>query len=155
MNAKTDTNHLRMLLAAGYLLIALLVGGIIYTWLGEWRDMERLEAENREISLSRKEIHDVYVRLTELSLLGESVLEWDDEDVAEYHRQRLAVDSMLCRFKDSYEAERIDSMRHLLEDKENRLLDIMDVLEQQEIINGQIAERVPAIAWKSTQEEPK
>ena len=151
----SDTSHLHVLLAAGYLLIAMLVGGIIYTWLGEWRDLERLEAENREISLSRKEMHDVYVRLTELSLLGESVLEWDDGDVAEYHRQRLAVDSILCRFKDFYEAERIDSVRHLLEDKENRLLDIMDVLEQQEIINGQIAERVPVIAWKSTQEEPK
>lgn len=152
-----DSNamHLRVILATGYLLIALLVGGIIYTWLGEWRDMERLEAENREVSLSRKEMHDVYVRLTELSLLGESVLEWDDGDVAEYRRQRLAVDSMLCGFKDFYEAERIDSVRHLLEDKENRLLDIMDVLEQQEIINGQIAERVPVIAWKSTQEEPK
>lgn len=150
-----ETRHIRTLLAAGYLLIALLVGGIVYTWLDEWRDMERLEAENREISLSRKEIHDVYVRLTELSLLGESVLEWDDGDVAEYRRQRLAVDSMLCRFKEFYEAERIDSVRHLLEDKENRLLDIMDVLEQQEIINGQIAERVPVIAWKSTQEEPK
>ena len=144
-----------MLLAAGYLSIALLVGGILYTWLGEWRDMERLEAENREISLSRKEIHDVYVRLTELSLLGESVLEWDDGDVAEYRRQRLAVDSMLCRFKEFYEAERIDSVRHLLEDKEDRLLDIMDVLERQEAINGQIAERVPVIAWKSAQEEPK
>ena len=150
-----ETRHIRTLLAAGYLLIALLVGGIIHTWLGEWRDMERLEAENREISLSRKEIHDVYVRLTELSLLGESVLEWDDGDVAEYRRQRLAMDSMLCRFKDFYEAERIDSLRHLLEDKENRLLDIMHVLEQQETINGQIAERVPVIAWKSTQEEPK
>lgn len=155
MKCPIETRHIRTLLAAGYLLIALLVGGIVYTWLGEWRDMERLEAENREISLSRKEIHDVYVRLTELSLLGESVLEWDDEDVAEYCRQRMAVDSMLCRFKDFYEAERIDSVRHLLEDKENRLLDIMDVLEQQEIINGQIAERVPVIAWKSTQEEPK
>lgn len=131
------------------------MGGIVYTWLGEWRDMERLEAENREIGRSRKAIHDVYVRLTELSLLGESVMEWDGEDVAEYRRQRLAVDSMLCRFKEFYEAEGIDSVRHLLEDKENRLLDIMDVLEQQEIINGQIAERVPVIAWKSTQEEPK
>lgn len=56
----TNSSHLRTLLAAGYLLIALLVGGIIYTWLGEWRDMERLETENREISLSRKEMHGVY-----------------------------------------------------------------------------------------------
>ena len=31
---------------------------------------------------SRKETHDAYVGVVELSLLGESVLEWDDKDVA-------------------------------------------------------------------------
>lgn len=41
------TKYIRALIATGYLLIALLVGGIIYTWLGEWRDMERQEAEAR------------------------------------------------------------------------------------------------------------
>lgn len=122
------TKYIRALLATGYLLIALLVGGIIYTWLGEWRDMERLEAENREIGRSRKAIHDVYVRLTELSLLGESVLEWDDRDVSEYRRQRLAVDSLLCRFKEFYKAERIDSVRNLLENKETLLRSIVNVL---------------------------
>ena len=34
----------------------LLVGGIICTWLGEWRDLELLERENREINRFRKEI---------------------------------------------------------------------------------------------------
>ena len=38
-----ETRHFRMLTSIGYLLIALLVGGIMYTWLGEWRDMEALE----------------------------------------------------------------------------------------------------------------
>ena len=94
------TKYIRALLATGYLLIALLVGGIIYTWLGEWRDMERLEAENREIGRSRKAIHDVYVRLTELSLLGESVLEWDDRDVSEYRRQNVSWSFLLMFFDD-------------------------------------------------------
>ena len=53
--------------------------------------------------------------------MGESVLEWDDKDVAAYRRQRMTVDSMLCRFKSHYESVRIDSVRHLLEDKEKRL----------------------------------
>jgi len=48
----TTTKHFRKLLAAGYLLIVLLVGGIICTWLGEWRDLELLERENREIGKS-------------------------------------------------------------------------------------------------------
>lgn len=54
----TTTKHFRKLLAAGYLLIVLLVGGIICTWLGEWRDLELLERENREINRFRKETHD-------------------------------------------------------------------------------------------------
>lgn len=149
------TKYIRALLATGYLLIALLVGGIIYTWLGEWRDMERLEAENREIGRSRKAIHDVYVRLTELSLLGESVLEWDDRDVSEYRRQRLAVDSLLCRFKEFYKAERIDSVRNLLENKETLLRSIVNVLDEQENLNRRIAERVPVIAARSAQEQPQ
>ena len=33
----------------------------------------------------------------------------------------MTVDSMLCRFKSHYESVRIDSVRHLLEDKEKRL----------------------------------
>lgn len=151
----TTTKHFRKLIAAGYLLIVLLVGGIICTWLGEWHDLEVLERENREINRFRKETHDAYVGVAELSLLGESVLEWDDGDVAAYRRQRIAVDSMLCRFKNHYESGRIDSVRHLLEDKENRLCAIMEALEHQAVINEQIAKRVPVIALKSTQEEPK
>lgn len=54
-----------------------------------------------------------------------------------------------------YPAERIDSVRRLLEDKEKQLCGIMRVLDEQEDINERIAERVPVIAWKSTQEEPK
>ena len=62
---------------------------------------------------------------------------------------------MMCRFNDIYPAERIDSVQRLLEDKENQLRGIMRVLDEQEAINDRIAERVPVIAWKSTQEEPK
>ncbi len=151
----TTTKHFRKMLAAGYLLIVLLVGGIIGTWLGEWRDLELLERENREINRFRKETHDAYVGVVELSLLGESVLEWDDKDVAAYRRQRMTVDSMLCRFKSHYESVRIDSVRHLLEDKEKRLCAIMEALEQQADINRRIAKQVPVIVQTSRQEEPK
>ena len=79
-------------------MIALLVGSIIHIWMREWRDLEALEKENWEINHFRKEVHDVYVRMMALSLLGETILEWDDEDVEDYHQQRMEVDSMLCRF---------------------------------------------------------
>lgn len=105
-----ETRHFRMLTSIGYLLIALLVGGIMYTWLGEWRDMEGLEAKNREIDEFRKEVNNIHIHLIEFSLLGETILEWDNEDLEHYHDQRMAMDSMLCHIKTIYPAERIDTV---------------------------------------------
>lgn len=150
-----ETRHFRTMIAAGYLLMCLLAGGIMYMWFQEWQELEVLEAENRRINAFRQEVHHTYAWTIELSLLGETVLEWEDEDVQAYHRKRLEVDSMLCRFKRYYPAGRIDSVRHLLESKEQHLHQIMQVLDEQEAINEKIAERVPVIAWKSSQEEPK
>ena len=117
MKQSIDIKNIRALTSAGYLLIALLVGGIMYIWLGEWRDMEELEAKNREIDEFRKEVNNIHIHLIEFSLLGETILEWDDKDLGLYHARRMSIDSMLCRFKATYPAERIDSVRHLLEDK--------------------------------------
>lgn len=124
-------------------------------WIGEWHELEVLEIENRQLNIFRQEVHYAYAQTLELSLMGETVLEWEDEEVQAYHRKRLEVDSIMCRFNQYYPAERIDSVRHLLENKEQHLHQIMQVLNEQETINERIAERVPVIAWKSTQEEPK
>ena len=150
-----NTRHFRTMIAAGYLLICLLAVTIMYLWFHEWWELEALEAENCRINAFRQEVHHIYARTIDISLLGESVLEWEDEDVQTYHRKRMEVDSMLCRFKQYYPAERIDTMRNLLGSKEQYLRQIIQVLDEQEAINERIAERVPVIAWKSAQEEPK
>ena len=93
--------------------------------------------------------------LIELSLSGETVLEWEDADLEHYHYQRMAMDSMLCRFKTIYPTERIDSVRHLLEDKERQMRKIMQVFEQQQAINDKITRQVPIIVQKSVQEQPQ
>lgn len=150
-----ETKNLRAKMAIGYILILLLVGGIVHTWIGERHELERLKKENERIDNFRKEVHEVYVRVAELSLMGETILEWDNGDVENYHRKRLEVDSLLQCFKPIYDNRRIDSICHLLADKEEQLHRIMEVLEQQDAINRRIAKRVPVIAQKSTQEEPQ
>ena len=97
-----NTRHFRTMIAAGYLLICLLAVTIMYLWFHEWWELEALEAENCRINAFRQEVHHIYARTIDLSLLGESVLEWEDEDVQTYHRKRMEVDSMLCRFKQYY-----------------------------------------------------
>ena len=147
--------QIQKIVASGYFLITLLIGGIVYTWNHEWQEIETLESDNRQIDELRTEINDVHIRLIEFSLLGETILEWDDEDLEHYHTRRMAMDSMLCRFNVTYPAERIDSVRHLLEDKERQIHQIVQVLEQQQAINEKINRQVPVIVQKSTQEQPK
>lgn len=149
MKQVIEIKNIRTLTAMGYLLIALLVSGIVYTWFSEWRDMERLETMNRQIESFRKEINIIHIQLIKFSLLGESVLEWDDEDLECYHIQRMAMDSMLCRFKTIYPVERIDSVRHLLADKELQMRWIVQVLDEQQALNEKIARQVPVIVQKS------
>ena len=147
--------YIQKTVACGYLLITLFIGCIAYIWYGEWQEVEALELDNQQIDKLRKEINDVHIQLIENSLLGETILEWDNDDLEHYHARRMAIDSMLCRFKAIYPAERIDSVRLLLEDKERQMHRIVQVLEQQQAINDKITSQVPVIVQKSVQEQPK
>ena len=147
--------YIQKIVASGYLLISLLIGCITYVWHSEWQDIEKLESDNRQIDELRKDINNIQIQLIEFSLFGETVLEWNNDDLKHYHTWRMAMDSMLCRFKSTYPAERIDSVRHLLEAKERQMYQIVQVLEQQQAINEKINRQVPVIVQKSVQEQPK
>jgi len=118
-------------------------------------DIEKLESDNRQIDELRKDINNIQIQLIEFSLFGETVLEWNNDDLKHYHTRRMAMDSMLCRFKSTYPEERIDSVRHLLEAKERQMYQIVQVLEQQQAINEKINRQVPVIVQKSVQEQPQ
>lgn len=93
--------------------------------------------------------------MIKFSLLGETILEWNDKDIEHYHARRMAMDSMLCRFKATYPAERIDSVRSLLEDKERQMFQIVRLMDEQQSINKKIANQIPVIVQKSVQEQSK
>ena len=139
----------------GYIMIFILISLIGHKWYSEWDEVEKLELQNQQIDQFRKEINDIQIQMIEFSLLGETILEWDDEALAHYHAQRIAMDSMLCRFKEIYPAERIDSVRQLLEDKEQQMRRIVRVLDEQQTLNEKIARQVPVIVQKSVQEQPQ
>ncbi len=148
-------NSIRKLISCGYILIFMLIGIIIYCYQYEWQRLESLEKEHQATDELRQKINELNFHLTELSLLGETVLEWNKDEVEHYHVKRMAMDSMLYRFKIIYPVERIDSVRSLLTDKEHQMRQIVQLLAEQQSINQKIASQVPVIAQKSIQEQPK
>ena len=58
-------------IAIGYTIIVALIGGIVYTYLHEWRQMNRLEREVKEIHRLRQSVHEAYVHMLDLTMFGE------------------------------------------------------------------------------------
>ena len=109
----------------GYILISILIGCMAYNSLYEWQEIEALELGNKKIDELRKEINNINIQMIKFSLLGETILEWNDKDIEHYHARRMAMDSMLCRFKDYkeiyIETERIISRNFKQKDAEGLL----------------------------------
>ena len=136
-------------LALGYTIIVALIGGIVYTYLHEWRQMNRLEREVKEIHRLRQNVHEAYVHMLDLTMFGETILEWEEADTALYRAKRMEVDSILCEFKNYYSGERIDSLRHLMAEKEIQLFNISQLFEKQVELGEELAERVPVRVRRS------
>lgn len=152
MERPIKMSYFHKTIAVGYVFITVIICSIVYFWFNEWHELETLEAENQQINRFRQEIHNTYVQITELSLLGETVLEWDKSKIKQYRLQRLMADSLLCRFKKKYPSERLDSVCLLLADKEHLMLGIVVAFDQQETMNEEIARQLPVIVQQSVQE---
>ena len=142
-------------IAFGYGMIVILISAIVYLYISEWRQLEKLEQEVKHINVLRQKVHDAYAKKLELAMYGETILEWDATDTLRYRSKRLQLDSLLCEFKQDYPPHRLDSLRRLLEDKENQLFSIWTLLQMQDTLHEQLASQVPIIAYKSTQESSK
>ena len=54
---KDSANYSKGKLAVGYGVIALLVGAIVYLYISEWRQLEKLEQEAKHINVLRQKVH--------------------------------------------------------------------------------------------------
>ncbi|WP_195281836.1 hybrid sensor histidine kinase/response regulator [Parabacteroides johnsonii] len=147
--------QLLKLITLGYGFVTLLIGCVVYTWHHEWQEVEALEVGNRRIDEFRKEVNRIHIQLIEFSLLGETVLDWNETDLENYHAQRIALDSTLYMFNKIHSIERVDSVRSLLEDKERQIFQIVRLMDEQQSINKKIASQAPVIVQRIVQEQPK
>ena len=134
---------LRVKLLSGYLTALLLMAAIGYVWLDERRDYRAREDEYARINRSREEALGLYARLVSLSLLGETATEWEPEDAEEYRRQRMDIERSLDGLGNIVSRSETDSVRGLLECKEERLLSIMRLSGERDKVAVRITRHVP------------
>ena len=143
-------------MASGYLSIFLMALLVAYTCHNEQRTLKLQEEDNQRIDELQQGINRLNMQIAGLSFQGETVAEWDEDDMAQYHRQRLVIDSTLYAFSDIFQSKRteIDTLRMMLADKEARLNELAGIHLRQRTLNRRIADIVPVIARQSSEEKP-
>ena len=135
MTSMTRQN-LRMRILFGYIILMAVIGSMAAILMHERKRMREIESESVEIHRIRQGINMVHLYITGLSLSGESVIGWKEADYLRYHAQRLQTDSLLQSLKsyckDFVRQEHIDTLRFMLQSKEEHLRHVMFVFERQE-----------------------
>ena len=122
--------------------------------INERHRVRNIEQSSKEINLVRDKIHSIHRNITELSILGESFIGWNEDDYQSYHSKRILTDSLLQTMKpicsEYINFEQIDSLSNLLSIKESHLLYILKTLERQEKTDSLLVNHLPEIAKRAT-----
>lgn len=153
MERNEQTGHICIWMALGIMAAIIIVGCTIVIGLFEWRDRNEIEYRNAELHEWRKDVHDLNMHIAELSLLGETVADWDSSEVNDYHKLRLEVDGMLQSIENRSPLIDAESIRLLFAEKEKLLLQIRNAVQQQNYIHESLVTEVPKIVEKSKKEQ--
>lgn len=146
--------NLRNKVLVGYFILVVLIGFMASILIHERHRISEIDSQNSEVQQAIRDIHNVHRYITRLTMLGESVIDWNRTDCSHYRIQRLCTDSLLQALKFHCAAyvhpAQIDTLRSLLASKEEHLRHIMSVFERQEEADSILVNHLPEVAKRAT-----
>lgn len=139
---------------AGSFLLLAVIAGMVVILIHERGRMREIDSEVHDLQSVRNDIHAAQLHITELSLLGESLISQENTDTAYYRRKRLSTDSLLLalkpRCRQHVRPGQIDTLRHLLADKETHLFRVVEVIGMQDAADSILVNHLPEVAERAT-----
>ena len=146
--------NLRYKVLVGYFILIVLIGFMASILVRERHRISEIDLQNSEVQQAMRDIHNVHRYITRLTMLGESVIDWNRTDCSHYRILRLCTDSLLQALKFHCAAyvypAQIDTLRSLLASKEEHLRHIMSVFERQEEADSILVNHLPEVAKRAT-----
>ena len=87
--------NLRYKVLVGYFILIVLIGFMASILVRERHRISEIDLQNSEVQQAIRDIHNVHRYITRLTMLGESVIDWNRTDCSHYRIQRLCTDSLL------------------------------------------------------------
>lgn len=153
MNRRINIS-LQIRILTGYIILIVVIVSMASILLHERDRLRRIETESEKIRSVRRDINTAHRHITKLATLGESVIAWEETDYKEYVKNRLWTDSLLQTLKphcrNFVRSGQIDTLRHLLAEKETHLHRIMNLFCSQDSLNSLLLTRLPEEAKAKT-----
>ena len=131
----------------GYVVLVAVIGSMAATLLHERNRVVGIESEMKRIHRVQHDVNTAHRYITLLAMRGETVIAWEEEDFEDYRSLRLRVDSMMLSMQSGSEEfvsrAQIDTLRHLLANKEEHLHQIMLLFREQDNPDGLLLTRLP------------
>lgn len=130
------------------------IGSMAAILVHERKRIREIEVGTETIRQVRRDINDVHRHITQLALLGENVIGWEEADSARYRTLRLHTDSLLqvlkphCR--DYVRPAQIDTLRTLLAEKEVHLRHLTEIIARQDEADSLLVNHLPEVARRAT-----
>ena len=64
----------QQIIAFGYFVIVAVIVGIICVYMQEWKQIERLTYQTKQVNWLRNNVHQAYAQMLELTMFGETIL---------------------------------------------------------------------------------
>lgn len=139
----------------GYVILVAVIASMAATLLYERNRVTGMESEMKRIRRVQHNVNDAHRHITLLAMHGETAIAWEKEDYTGYHSLRLRVDTMLqAMYNENWDfvsKAQIDTLRHLLANKEEHLRQIMRLFHEQEEADKLLFNRLPAMARQTAQ----
>lgn len=138
----------------GYAVLVVIIGSMAATLLHERNRVVGIESEMKRIHQVQHDVNTTHRYITLLAMRGETAIAWEEEDFENYHLLRLRVDSMMLAMQSGSEEfvsrAQIDTLRHLLANKEEHLHQIMLLFREQDNPDGLLLTQLPEEAKTQT-----
>lgn len=153
MNRRINIS-LQIRILTGYIILIVVIVSMTSILLHERDRLRRIKTESEKIRSVRRDINTAHRHITKLATLGESVIAWEETDYKEYVKNRLWTDSLLQTLKphcrEYVQPNQIDTLCHLLAEKETHLLHIMQNVAHRKEREEMLANQLPEVARRAT-----
>lgn len=149
---------LQLKIAAGYLSLVLLFLVVLYLDYREKDSMAAMDKQTERLLAQRRQTEAIAVEILDLSLLGEQLITWEDEEITRYRTQKDTVAVHLEQLKSQSQSkeqqERIDAILALLDVKEIHMLSMLESWHALKgVSNALIRERLPDLIRQNRRQQ--